>query len=126
MIRLLPAACLFGLLLAPTYAELPRREQLLQQMLRQGSSFLRYGDCVYSWKWRKSSTGGVYTSTYTCDNSEIVDDSIAVSCTALKVNYYHTISPLGVEPPRYAWSGWQAPMASEARLVADLCSQQGY
>ena len=124
--RLRTAACLLLLLVAPAYADQSRRDELLREMLRQGPSFRRYGDCSYRWKLKRQKSQGTFTTTYTCDRSEIIDDTVGVDCKALKVNYYSPVTPLGIEPIRSAWSGWNAPTETEARMIADFCSENGY
>ncbi|NDF15715.1 hypothetical protein EB061_10400, partial [bacterium] len=74
--------------LSPSYADQPRREQPMQEMLRQGPSIRRYGLCSYNWMWKQQPKTAILTTTYTCDRSEVIDDSIAVSCAELKVNHY--------------------------------------
>ena len=124
--RLRTAACLLLLLVAPAYADQSRRDELLREMLRQGPSFRRYGDCSYRWKWKRQKSQGTFTTTYTCDRSEIIDDTVGVDCKTLKMNYYGPVTPLGIEPIRSAWSGWNAPTETEVRMIADLCSENGY
>ena len=102
----------------------PKEQQLLDRIRKARDGDLRtYGQCSYRWDTWKLQTGGVRTTTYSCQRSEILDHTIGVSCGKLKLSVYRPVTPLGQTPEQWAWSAWRLPEAGgEEQMVAALCA----
>jgi hypothetical protein len=101
-----------------------KEQQLLDRIRKERDGDLRsFGTCSYRWDTWKLQAGGVRTTTYSCQRSEILDHTIGVSCSALKLSTYRPVTPLGQTPERWAWSTWRLPEAGgEDLMVASLCA----
>lgn len=102
----------------------PAQQDVLDRIRQQrDSQTRRFGDCTYRWNEWRLGPNGVRTTRYSCDRSEVVDHTVGVSCSKLKINFYQPITPLGQEPERWAWGQWRLPEAGpEEQLVATLCA----
>jgi len=102
----------------------PKEQAVLDRIRKAREGDLRsFGTCSYRWDAWKLQAGGVRTTTYSCQRSEILDHTIGVSCSALKLSFYRPVTPLGQTPERWAWSTWRLPEAGgEEQMVAALCA----
>ena len=102
----------------------PKEQAVLDRIRKERDGDLRtFGTCSYRWDAWKLQAGGVRTTTYSCQRSEILDHTIGVSCSALKLSTYRPVTPLGQTPERWAWSTWRLPEAGgEEQMVAALCA----
>ena len=102
----------------------PAQRALLERIRKERDGDLRtFDQCRYRWDTWKLQAGGVRTTTYSCQRSEILDHTIGVSCDTLKLNVYRPVTPLGQTPERWAWSAWRLPEAGgEEQMVASLCA----
>ncbi len=77
-----------------------------------------FSECTYLWDQWKLSKDGVRTTFRTCKGeSAQTPTSVAVSCSALKINVTEASK----------WTGWRSPIAKgakpgEAQMVAALCA----
>jgi len=101
-----------------------KEQQLLDRIRKARDGDLRtFGQCSYRWDTWKLQAGAVRTTTYSCQRSEILDHTIGVSCSALKLSTYRPVTRLGQTPERWAWSAWRLPEAGgEEQMVAALCA----
>ena len=118
----LPPACTEAL--KPVRWSTPAQQAVLDRIRKARDGDLRtFGTCHYRWDTWKLQAGGVRTTTYSCQRSEILDHTIGVSCSTLKLSVYRPVTPLGQTPERWAWSAWRLPEAGgEEQMVAALCA----
>ena len=115
----LPPACK-----GPVRWGTPAQQAVLERIRKARDGDLRtFGTCSYRWATWKLQAGGVRTTTYSCERSEILDHTIGVSCGKLKLSVYRPVTPLGQTPEQWAWSAWRLPEAGgEEQMVATLCA----
>jgi hypothetical protein len=102
----------------------PAQQAVLDRIrkLRDGDS-RTFGDCSYRWDQWKLIANGVRTTSFSCKNSDIVNQTVGVSCGGLTINFYRPTTPQGQTPETWTWSQWRLPEAgAEEQMVATLCA----
>jgi hypothetical protein len=90
--------------------------------LRDGDQ-RRFGSCSYRWDRWKLLGDGNRTTTYSCENTQIVDRTIGVNCSKLQINSYDPVAQASGKAEAWDWGHWRLPQAGgEEQMVATLCA----
>lgn len=111
---------------APSAGSMPTSAQqaVLDRIrrLRDGDQ-RRFGSCSYRWDRWKLLADGSRTTSYSCENTQIVDRTIGVNCSKLQINSYDPVPPANGKGEAWAWGSWRLPQAGgEEQMVATLCA----
>ena len=91
----------------------------------------RFGSCSYRWDRWKLLADGNRTTTYSCEDTAIVDRTIGVNCSKLQINSYDPVPPshakgegnAEAKGATWSWGTWRLPKpGGEEQMVASLCA----